>query len=79
MKKHLWDMAPGDLVVIEGVGNGLEEIGGRETAWWMEEIIGLMREKINKRPLVMCIPMRQDKTVTIWPREVVGKHEMDKA
>ena len=49
-------MKPEDLMVIEG-GNR----GGKETVWWMEEIVHMVRGKINKRPIVVRIPMRQDK------------------
>ncbi|KAK8395440.1 hypothetical protein O3P69_006236 [Scylla paramamosain] len=34
VKEHLRVM---ELVMIQEGGNGLEEIGGKETVWWMEE------------------------------------------
>lgn len=74
MKDHLHLMEPEDLVVIEGGGNRLEHTGGRKTVRVIEEIITLVKGKVNRRPLVMGIPMRQGKEHKIfWEGEKVGK------
>ena len=62
-------MEPEDLVVIEGGGNGLEEVGGRETVRVMEDIVKMIKSRISRRPLVMCIPMRRGKEGKVFGRE----------
>ena len=69
VKNHLYQMAAEDLVVIEGGGNGLEDVGGRETVKILEEIVRLVKGKVDRRPLVMCIPMRRDKEGKVFGRE----------
>ena len=69
VKCHLHEMEPEDLVVIEGGGNNIERIGGSETADVMEEIVTMVEKKIERRPLVMCIPMRRDKERGAFGRE----------
>lgn len=65
----LHQMEPEDLVVVEGGGNGLEDIGGRETVRVMEEIVRVVERKTHRRPLVMCIPKRRDKEGQVFGRE----------
>ena len=59
VQEHLGELQPEDLVVVEGGGNGLEEIGGEETLRLMEEIVTMVRGRVRRSPLVMCIPMRR--------------------
>jgi len=69
VEDHLSEFGPEDLVLIEGGGNGLEEIGGQETTRLMEEIVRMVKEKVNRRPLIMSIPMRRDKEGRRFGRE----------
>ena len=66
VEKYLREFEP---EVIEGGGNRLEEIGGFETAKVMEKIVKKVEEKINHRPLLLCIPMRRDKEGRRFGRE----------
>ena len=61
VEDNLSQLMPEDLVLVEGGGNGLERIGGTETTRVMEEIVSMVKGKISRRPLVMCIPMRRGK------------------
>ena len=68
VKEHLRDMEPGDLVVIEGGGNDLEETGGRETGWKNKQTDENKEEAIGD-----VHPHEVGQEVTTWPREEVGK------
>ncbi|KAK8392492.1 hypothetical protein O3P69_014690 [Scylla paramamosain] len=53
VKEHLGEMGTEDLVTIQGGGNDLEEIGGKETVWWMEEMVCTMASSttaVRKQP-----------------------------
>ena len=69
VRDHLEELMPGDLVMIEGGGNGLERVGGRETVNVMHQIVKLVREKVDRRPLVMGIPMRRGEEGASFGRE----------
>ncbi|MPC82495.1 hypothetical protein E2C01_077166 [Portunus trituberculatus] len=77
------EVEPEDLVVIEGGGNGLEDIGGRETVRLMEQIVRVVERKVHRRLLMMCIPKRRDKERQAFGQErrwvngkLVGRLEM---
>lgn len=59
VQAHLSELQPEDLVVVEGGGNGLEEIGAEETLRVMKDTVAMIRGKIMRNPLVMCVPMRR--------------------
>lgn len=60
VEEHLSEFRLEDLVVIKGGSNSLEETGRKETIK-MERIVRLVKRRVNRSSLVMCIPMRQDK------------------
>lgn len=61
VKNHPSELGPDNLVVVEGGGNGLEEIGGQGTRRLMQDIVNMVKEKVNRRPLIIGIPQRRDK------------------
>ena len=57
---------PGDLVVIEGGGNGLLDMGGEATAKVFEDMVKMVKSKVEHSPLVICISMRQGKETSLY-------------
>ena len=64
--KSLSELEPDDLVVLEGGGNSLEEIGEQKTVQLMESMVKLVKVKVKQCPIVMCIPMRRRKESSLY-------------
>ena len=59
VEEHLREMQPEDLVVVQGGGNGLLEVGENRTLAILKDIVRLVRKKVGNRVLVMCVPPRR--------------------
>lgn len=58
---HLSNIRVGGLMITEGGNNGLERIVGKETVRKMERIVNMVKGKVRRSPLMMCIPKRRYK------------------
>lgn len=66
IEEHLAQINPEDLVVIEGGGNGLMNVGEQKTITVISEMMKKLKEKVKTNPLIMCIPMRHRVERTVY-------------
>ena len=59
VKDNLREMEPGDLVVVEGGGHALLGVGQRRTLSVIGDIVKMVKERVGRNPLAVCIPRRR--------------------
>ena len=68
VEEHLEEIEADDLVVIEGGGNGLVEIGTKHSLEKLKKVVGMVKRKTKQNPIVVCIPMRRGEEASSFGR-----------